>query len=69
MLRFVGIAIGVAFGAKAISILMAFRTVAWTAALPFLKIAAIITLVTLLLEVKTERLIHGHKLRCCGLTE
>jgi phage-related protein len=50
MLRFVGIAIGVAFGAKAISILMAFRTVAWTAALPFLKIAAIITLVTLLLE-------------------
>jgi hypothetical protein len=29
---------------------MAFRTVAWTAALPFLKIAAIITLVTLLLE-------------------
>lgn len=50
MLRFVGIAIGVAFGAKAISMLMAFRTVAWTAALPFLKIAAIITLVTLLLE-------------------
>jgi hypothetical protein len=50
MLRFVGIAIGVAFGAKAISILMAFRTVAWTAALPFIKIAAIITLVTLLLE-------------------
>jgi len=50
MLRFVGIAIGVAFGAKALSILMAFRTVAWTAALPFLKIAAIITLVTLLLE-------------------
>ena len=50
MLRFVGIAIGVAFGAKAISILMAFRTVAWTAALPFLKIAAIITAVTLLLE-------------------
>ena len=50
MLRFIGIAIGVAFGAKAISILMAFRTVAWTAALPFLKIAAIITLVTLVLE-------------------
>lgn len=50
MLRFVGIAIGVAFGAKAISILVAFRTVAWTAALPFLKIAAIIGLVTLLIE-------------------
>jgi tape measure domain-containing protein len=50
MLRFIGIAIGVAFGAKAISILMAFRTVAWTAALPFLKIAAVITVVTLLLE-------------------
>lgn len=50
MLRFIGIAIGVAFGAKAISILMAFRTVAWTAALPFLKIIAIITAVTLVLE-------------------
>lgn len=50
MLRFVGIAIGVAFGAKAISILMAFRTVAWTAALPFLKIIAIITAVALVLE-------------------
>ncbi len=50
MLRFVGIAIGVAFGAKAISILMAFRTVAWTAALPFIKIIAIITAVALVLE-------------------
>ena len=50
MLRFVGIAIGVAFGAKTISILMAFRTVAWTAALPFIKIIAIITAVALVLE-------------------
>lgn len=50
MLRFVGIALSVAFGAKAIAIMIAFRSVAMTALLPFLKIAAIITVVTLLLE-------------------
>lgn len=49
-MRLIGIAIVTAFGAKAISLLIEFRTVAWTAALPFIKIAAAITLITLLVE-------------------
>ena len=50
MLRFVGIAIGVAFGAKAIAILSAFRAASLLAMLPFIKIIAIITAVALVLE-------------------
>lgn len=50
MLRFVGIAIGVAFGAKALSILAAFRAASLLAMLPFIKIIAIITAVALVLE-------------------
>lgn len=50
MLRFVGIAIGVAFGAKAIAILSAFRAASLLAMLPFIKIIAIIAAVALVLE-------------------
>ena len=50
MLRFVGIAIGVAFGAKALSILAAFRAASLLAMLPFIKIIAIVTAVALVLE-------------------
>lgn len=50
MLRLVGIAIGVALGAKAILILMAFRAAGFAAMLPFLKMIAIITAVTLVVE-------------------
>lgn len=50
MLRFVGIAIGVAFGAKAIAILSAFRAASLLAMLPFIKIIAIVTAVALVLE-------------------
>lgn len=50
MIRFVGIAIGVAFGAKALSILAAFRAASLLAMLPFIKIIAIVTAVTLVLE-------------------
>lgn len=50
MLRFIGIAIGVAFGAKALSILAAFRAASLLAMLPFIKIIAIITAVALVLE-------------------
>lgn len=50
MLRFAGIAIGVAFGAKAIAILSAFRAASLLAMLPFIKIIAIITAVALVLE-------------------
>lgn len=50
MLNFIAIAIGVAFGAKAIGLIMAFRTVAWTAALPFIRMTALIIGVTLLIE-------------------
>lgn len=50
MLRFVGIAIGVALGAKALSILAAFRAASLLAMLPFIKIIAIISAVALVLE-------------------
>lgn len=50
MMRFVGIAIGVALGAKALAILSAFRAASLLALLPFLKMAAIIGVVTLVLE-------------------
>lgn len=50
MLRFVGIAIGVAFGAKAIAILSAFRVASLLAMLPFLAIIAVIAAVALGLE-------------------
>lgn len=50
MIRFVGIAIGVAFGAKALSILSAFRAASLLAMLPFIKIIAIVTAVALVLE-------------------
>lgn len=50
LLRFVGIAIGVAFGAKALAILSAFRAASLLAMLPFIKIIAIITAVALVLE-------------------
>ena len=50
MMRFVGIAIGVALGAKAIAILSAFRAASLLAMLPFIKIIAIITAVALVLE-------------------
>ena len=50
MLRFVGIAIGVALGAKAIAILSAFSAASLLAMLPFIKIIAIITAVALVLE-------------------
>lgn len=50
MLRFVGIALGVALGAKALSILAAFRAASLLAMLPFIKIIAIITAVSLVLE-------------------
>ena len=50
MLRFVGIALGVALGAKALSILAAFRAASLLAMLPFIKIIAIITAVSLALE-------------------
>lgn len=49
-IRFVGIAISVAFGAKALSILSAFRMTTLLAMLPFLKMVAIITLVSLAVE-------------------
>lgn len=50
LLRFVGIVIGVAFGAKAIAILSAFSAASLLAMLPFIKIIAIITAVALVLE-------------------
>jgi tape measure domain-containing protein len=50
MMRFVGIAIGVALGAKALAILSAFRAASLLAMLPFLKIIAVISLVALALE-------------------
>lgn len=50
LLRFVGIAVGVAFGAKALAILSAFRAASLLAMLPFIKIIAIITAVALVLE-------------------
>ena len=50
MMRFVGIAIGVALGAKALAILSAFRAASLLAMLPFVKIIAIITAVALVLE-------------------
>lgn len=50
LLRFVGIVIGVAFGAKAIAILSAFSAASLLALLPFIKIIAIITAVALVLE-------------------
>lgn len=50
MLRFIGIAIGVAFGAKALSILAAFRAASLLAMLPFITIIAAITSVALVLE-------------------
>lgn len=50
MLRFIGIAIGVALGAKAIAILSAFRAASLLAMLPFIKMIAIITAVALVLE-------------------
>jgi hypothetical protein len=49
-IRFVGIAIGVALGAKALAILSAFRAASLLAMLPFLKIIAVISLVALALE-------------------
>lgn len=48
--RLVGIAIAVAFGTKAIAILMAFRAAGIAAMLPFAKIIALITAVTLIVE-------------------
>jgi tape measure domain-containing protein len=50
MLRFISMMIGVAFGAKALAILSAFRLAGLAAMLPFLKIVAIITAITLVLE-------------------
>lgn len=50
MMRFVGIAIGVALGAKALQILSAFRAATLLTMLPFLKIIAIISVVALVLE-------------------
>lgn len=50
ILRFVGIALGVALGVKALSILASFRAASLLAMLPFIKIIAIITAVTLVLE-------------------
>lgn len=50
MMRFVGIAIGVALGAKALQILSAFRAATLLTMLPFVKIIAIITAVALVLE-------------------
>lgn len=50
MMRFVGIAIGVALGAKALAILSAFRAASLLAMLPFIKIIAVISLVALALE-------------------
>lgn len=50
LLRLIGIAIGVAFGPKALAILAALRTAGFAAMLPFLKMVAIITAVTLVLE-------------------
>lgn len=50
LLRFVGIALGVALGAKALSILAAFRAASLLAMLPFIEIIAIITAVALALE-------------------
>jgi hypothetical protein len=50
MLRFVGIALGVAFGAKAIQILNTFTLASLKAALPFIAIVAAIAAVALVLE-------------------
>lgn len=50
MLRFISMMIGVAFGAKALAILSAFRLAGLAAMLPFFKIVAIITAITLVLE-------------------
>lgn len=50
VMRFVGIAIGVALGAKSLAILSAFRAASLLAMLPFIKIIAIVTLVALALE-------------------
>lgn len=49
-LRFVGIALGVAFGAKAISMIIAFGAAGAAALAPFLALAAVITAVALVLE-------------------
>jgi len=50
MFRLIGIAIVVAFGHKAIAILSAFRVASLAAMRPFLKMVAVITLVTLAIE-------------------
>lgn len=50
MARFIGIALGVAFGAKALAILSAFRVASLLALLPFIKIIAIVSAVALVLE-------------------
>jgi tape measure domain-containing protein len=50
MLRFVGISIGVAFGAKAIAVMVALGAFSWVVILPFIKMAAVIGLVSLVLE-------------------
>lgn len=50
MLRFVGIALGVAFGAKAIALLNTFTLASLKAALPFALIAAAVASVALVLE-------------------
>lgn len=50
MIRFVGIAIGVAFGAKALAILSAFKVASLLAMLPFIKMIAIIGAIAIVLE-------------------
>lgn len=49
-MRLLGIALAVVFGAKGLSMLMAFRAVSWTVALPFIKLLAILTAITLVME-------------------
>lgn len=50
MVRIIGVAIGVAFGAKALSALSAFRIAALLAMAPFIKMIAIISAATLVIE-------------------
>lgn len=50
MVRLIGVAIGVAFGARALSVLSAFRIAALLAMVPFIKMIAIISSVTLVIE-------------------
>lgn len=49
-LRLIGVAVSVAFGAKALSILAAFKVAGFATMLPFVKMIAIITAVTLVIE-------------------